>query len=327
MVGNGDLILTPELILKNIQALTPTNVLWVGFSGGLDSHVLLDLLIDAIKDRPEFKLGALHIHHEISPFADSWVEHCERVCLQYGVPIKVIYVDGKVTGGRSPEAVAREARFSAFENFLGHNEALLLAHHECDQAETILLRLFRGSGPLGLGGIQKKSILGKGELIRPLLEVPKEAMIEYAKCRKLTWIEDDSNTDTRYDRNFLRKEVMPLLNARWPHAIRSTNRAGELCFEAAIAGEAVAEQDLENTKGFEEDTLSVSALLALPCIRRRGVIRYWIQALGFALPSRDHMERIDREVLKAKPGAKPRLKISNYEILRQKDELKVIRLQ
>ena len=156
MVGNGDLILTPELILKKIQTLTPANVLWVGFSGGLDSHVLLDLLVDATQNLPDFKLGALHIHHGISPFADNWVEHCERVCLQYDVPINVIYVDGKVTGGRSPEAVAREARFTAFENFLGHNEALLLAHHECDQAETILLRLFRGSGPLGLGGIQKK---------------------------------------------------------------------------------------------------------------------------------------------------------------------------
>ena len=331
MDGNGDLVLTPELTLQNIQKLTNAKVLWVAFRGGRDSHVLLDLLVRALRadsvhnnfNPTDIQLGALHIHHGISRFADAWVQHCESVCLQYAVPFKVLYVDGKVRGGQSPEAVAREARFSAFEQFLDQNQALLLAHHAADQAETILLRLFRGSGPLGLGGIREKTSLGKGELIRPLLAVPFEAIVEYAKHRKLHWIEDDSNTDIRFDRNFLRNEVMPLLNARWPHAVRSTNRAGELCFEAAVVGESIAAQDLETIKGLAADALSVSRLLALDSIRRRGAIRYWLQRLGHALPSRSHMERIDREVLMAKPGAKPRLKIGLYEISRHKDELKV----
>jgi tRNA(Ile)-lysidine synthase len=324
MDGNGTLILTPELTLQHIQKSTHAKVLWVAYSGGLDSHVLLDLLVKALVNFSDFQLGALHIHHGISDFADAWVQHCENVCLYYSVPLKVLYVDGKVTGGRSHEAVAREARFSAFEHFLGQNQALLLAHHEADQAETILLRLFRGSGPLGLGGIQKKAKLGKGDLIRPLLEVPKAAIVEYAKHQKLNWIEDDSNTDTRFDRNFLRHEVMPLLNARWPHTVRSTNRAGELCFEAATLGEVIAAEDLERVKGLAEGALSVSRLLTLNTIRRRGVIRYWLQHLGHALPSRAHMERIDREILLAKPGAKPRLKISSYVIYRYKDELEVV---
>lgn len=324
MVGNGDLILTPESTLQNIQKLTQAKVLWVAFSGGLDSHVLLDLLVAATKDFSDYKLGVLHIHHGISEFADAWVLHCNKICSEYDLPLKILYVDGKVTGGRSPEAVAREARFAAFESFLGHNEALLLAHHEADQAETILLRLFRGSGPLGLGGIQKRATLGKGELIRPLLEVPKEDIIEYAKRKKLHWIEDDSNSDTRFDRNFLRNAVMPLLNARWPHAVRSMNRAGELCFESAIAGETIAAQDLETVKGVSAGVLSVSGLLKLPCIRRRGVIRYWLRGLGYAVPSRNHMERINREVLMAKSGSKPKLKISTYEICRHKDDLVVM---
>ncbi len=331
MDRNGDLILTPELVLQNIQKLTTAKVLWVAFSGGRDSHVLLDLLVQALREGSLKSIGALHIHHGISNFADAWVEHCEKICLQYRIPFKVLYVDGKVRDGQSPEAVAREARFSAFEKFLDQNleqnldqnQALLLAHHAADQAETILLRLFRGSGPLGLGGIREKAKLGKGELIRPLLTVSFDAIVEYAKHRKLTWIEDDSNTDTRFDRNFLRREVMPLLNARWPHAVRSINRAGELCFEVAVVSETIAAQDLEVVKGLTVDTLSVSRLLALDSIRRRGAIRYWLQRLGYALPSRSHMERIDREVLMAKPGAKPRLKIGRYEINRYKDELKV----
>lgn len=336
MDGNGNLSLTPESILQNVQQLTNAKVLWVAFSGGLDSHVLLDLLARAFghksknyfaerRNHKNFQLGALHIHHGISRLADAWVEHCKSICFDYDVPFKVLYVDGKVTDGRSPEAAAREARFSAFEHFLEEDQALLLAHHEADQAETILLRLLRGSGPLGLGGIRAKATLGKGELIRPLLAVPKEAIVAYAKNRKLQWIEDDSNTDVRFDRNFLRHEVMPLLNARWPHTTRSINRAGELCFEAAIAGEAIAVQDLEKVQGLSKDSLSVSDLLALACVRRRGVLRYWLQRLGHALPSRAHMDRIEREVLRAKPGAKPRLKIGLYEIYREKNELKVSR--
>lgn len=322
MDGNGDLSLTPESILQNIQQLTNAKVLWVAFSGGLDSHVLLDLLARAYAQN-NFSFGALHIHHGISHFADDWVEHCQRICLDYGIPFKVLYVDGKVTDGQSPEAVAREARFSAFEHFLDQDQALLLAHHAADQAETILLRLLRGTGPLGLGGIRAKATLGKGELIRPLLDIPKEAIIRYAEHRKLKWIEDDSNSNVRFDRNFLRQEVLPLLNARWPHVTRSINRAGELCFEAALLGEAIAAQDLEKVQGLSKDSLSVSGLLALASIHRRAVLRYWLQHLGHALPSRAHMERIDREVLRAKPGAKPRLKIGLYEIWRYKDELKV----
>jgi len=327
MDGNGDLILSPESLLQHIQKLTKAKILWVAFSGGLDSHVLLDLLVRALvltSYSSDFKIGALHIHHGISQFADDWVQHCERICKQYAIPFKVLYVDGKVTDGRSPEAAAREARFSAFKEFLEENAALLLAHHEADQAETILFRLLRGSGPLGLGGIRKKAILGKGELIRPLLNIPKETLIAYAKAKNLQWIEDDSNTNTRFDRNFLRKEIMPLLNARWPHAVRSITRAGELCLEAATLGEMIAAQDLETARGVAADALSVSGLLALPRVRRQAVIRYWLQRLGYAVPSRDHMDRIDREVLKAKPGSKPRLKISAYVIYRHKNDLMVL---
>ena len=334
-------ILTPQQILSNIISLTTSKKLIVAFSGGMDSHVLLDLVVKTKVLSPDYQVSALHVHHGISPNADEWAEHCETICKELEIPCTVLWVDGSVKDGGSPEEMAREARFEAFENFLQPHECLLMAHHEADQAETILLRLFRGTGPLGLGGIPEKAKVGQSELIRPLLHIPKDALLQYASENHLQWIEDESNTNTRFDRNFLRHEILPTLYARWPRVLRSVNRSGALCLETATAVQVLALKDLEmvlsknannskethnsknaqNTETFE--TLSVSKLLGLDPVRRKGVIRCWLQRLGFALPSRSHMERIDREVLNAKPGSKPRLKISEYEIKRIKDELSV----
>jgi tRNA(Ile)-lysidine synthase len=323
MDGNGDQILILSDIVTVIQHLTNAKKLWVGYSGGVDSHVLLDLVACAFAQSCDYQIRALHIHHGISDHADFWAQHCEQICAGLNVPLTVLRVDGNVVGGRSPEEMAREARFSAFEKFLKEKECLLLAHHEDDQAETILLRLFRGSGPLGLGGIPEKSALGQSELIRPLLKMPKKNILNYAMARNLQWIEDNSNQDLRFDRNFLRSEIMPLLMNRWPSVVRSITRTGTLCIETATAMQVCAKSDLETVRGRKIDSLSVSGLLALEVMRRRGVIRYWLQHLGFSVPSYDHMKRIDREVLKAGSDRRPKLRISCYEIRRQKDELSV----
>jgi len=315
-----------EKIAKTIQSLTEAKRLWIGYSGGLDSHVLLELTVRAFKKFPDYQIGAVHVHHGISEFADAWVKHCEQVCADLQVPLTVLWVDGRATDGRSPEEVAREARFDALEKFLQKDECLLLAHHEADQTETILLRLFRGCGPLGLSGMPDKATLGESQFIRPLLTVPKEEILQYAEEQKLTWVEDDSNANTRFDRNFLRHEILPKLSARWPRVVRSISRAGALCLETATAVQVLANQDLNAIKGQNEHSLSVSRLLQLDPVRRRGVMRCWLQAQGCSFPSRDHMERIDREVLQAQPGAKPKLKISDYEICRIRDELTVTHL-
>lgn len=316
----------PEQINETIQTLTESKRLWVGYSGGLDSHVLLDLVVRAFQPLPEYQVGAVHVHHGISEFADNWVSHCEAVCKSLQVPLTVLWVDGRVTNGRSPEEVAREARFAALEKFLQKDECLLLAHHQADQAETILLRLFRGAGPQGLGGMPEQAPLGESQLIRPLLTIPKEALIEYANKQQLNWIEDESNSNTRFDRNFLRHEILPRLSTRWPRVLRSVSRAGVLCLETATAIQMLANNDFECVQGEGGKTLSVSKLLQLEPIRRRGVLRYWLQSLGFSFPSRDHMERIEQEVLQAKRGSKPKLKISDYIVQRHRDELSVVLL-
>jgi tRNA(Ile)-lysidine synthase len=313
--------LTPENFIKILNQLTSSKRFWVGFSGGLDSHVLLDLAVLALKNKSEYHLGAIHVHHGISSNADRWVDHCEAICAAYQVPLTVKWVNAEVTEGESPEEVAREARFQAFAEFLKEDECLLLAHHAEDQAETILLRLFRGAGPLGLSGMSETTSISGINIVRPLLSVPKSQLETYAVTRQLQWIEDEANQNLRFDRNFLRHEILPKLKARWPRVVRSVSRSGALCLETSTAVQVLAAQDYQTILGSKPSRLSVSKLLTLDPTRRKSVIRYWLQLQEKALPSRDHMERIDREVLQAKPGAKPQLKIDNYIIKRKRGEL------
>jgi len=323
MDGNGCYNLDPDSMKQRIQALSTRKQLWVGYSGGLDSKVLLHLTVHAFKNMPDYHVHAICIHHHLSPNEDSWVQQSEAVCQTLKVPFTVLHADATTLNGESPEAVARDLRYKAFERVLTEDDCLLLAHHEADQAETILWRLFRGTGPLGLGGIPETGKVGKAQLIRPLLTISKEAILQYAKENQLRWIEDETNLNLRFDRNFIRHQILPLLQERWPHVLRSINRAGVLCLEAALTIQASAANDLDTLQNTETGTLSVSKLLALEPARRREVIRCWLQRLGFALPSRDHLARIDREVLQAKSGAKPRLKISQYELKRVQDALSV----
>lgn len=318
--------LTPQGISDLLSTRTEASHFVVAYSGGVDSRVLLELMAGAAQLNTTIKVSALHIHHGLSPNADDWAKHCESVCEVLQVPLSILWVNAEVYEGRSPEEVAREARFSAFDQFLKPSECLLLAHHEEDQTETILLRLFRGAGPKGLSGMPERAMLGQGEIFRPLLMVSKQDILQYAKTQKLTWIEDDSNYNTRFDRNFLRQEILPKLSARWPRVVRSVSRAGALCLETTTAVQVLAQQDFETVQGKLEDSLSVVALLNLDPIRRRGVIRYWLQRLDCLSPSRDHMDRIDTEILQAKPDAKPKLKLGDYELRRQKKDLIRVKL-
>lgn len=297
----------------------------VAYSAGMDSHVLLDLVVKAVQPH-NIKVSALHIHHGLNPKADDWANHCEKICAELKVPLTVLWVDAQNYDGRSPEEVAREARFSAFEQYLKPGDCLLLAHHADDQAETILLRLFRGSGPTGLSGMTAHVQLAGNDLLRPLLQFSKKEIQDYAVQHKLSWMDDDSNQNCRFDRNFLRQEILPKLTTRWPRVVKSVTRAGALCLETVTAVQILAKEDFLKSLGKTQNSLSVPALLKLEPARRRGVIRHWLASLNCLPLSLDHMLRLDEEVLQAKSGAKPRLKIGNHEIQRVKKELILITL-
>lgn len=280
----------------------PDAPLCVGFSGGLDSTVLLHALAASPRVR-ERGLRAWYVHHGLHPGADDWARHCAEFCAALGLELTVSRVSVAQTGGDGPEAAARRARHAAFEAGLGEGEILALAHHLDDQAETLLLRLLRGSGPDGLASMRAWRDCGRGRLWRPLLNLPREALQAYALNHRLSWIDDPSNKDDRFDRNFLRHRVMPLLRERWPQANAAFARSAHLSDEATRLLESEDALALAQVRSLDPQALSRSALLALPRARRARVLRRWIAELGLPpLPARG-VARIESEVLPARADA------------------------
>ncbi|MFM8353679.1 MAG: tRNA lysidine(34) synthetase TilS, partial [Gammaproteobacteria bacterium] len=186
--------------------------LWVGFSGGLDSSVLLHATCAARAARGEPAPHAIHVHHGLQPDADAWALHCTNEALRWGVTLRVSRV--RVADAGSLEATARDARYALFRELLATPDAaLLLAHHRDDQVETVLLRLLQGRGLYGMPRVRP---LGRGRVLRPLLGMARADLIAYARQHQLAWVDDPSNAMLAADRNFLRQSVLPLLRTRFP---------------------------------------------------------------------------------------------------------------
>lgn len=198
------------------SVFSKANKVWIGFSGGVDSYVLLHALANQISVEQKQKLAVLHVHHGLSINADDWLTHCEAICDKLGVSFLAERVQLETQA--SLEDAARNARYQAFQKTMGDQDVILLAHHAGDQVETVLFRLLRGTGGKGLRGIPQERPLGDGNacLIRPLLAASKNDIEDYAQQHQLIWIHDESNVDERFTRNFLRQSVVPVLKERFP---------------------------------------------------------------------------------------------------------------
>ena len=290
--------------------------LFVGYSGGLDSQVLLHRL-----HHLDLPITAVYINHQLSPQALNWQQHCQQFCELNAIPFIALTVDAKPAPGESPEAAAREARYAAFETLLEPGDALLLAQHQDDQAETILLQLLRGSGPKGLAAMARSSALGAGVLLRPFLDITRSELEIYAREQALTWIEDESNQSQRYDRNYLRSVVSPLLRARWPQFAKTLARSAQLCAESLELFAALAKLDLEAVWGREVGCLSLQKLKTLTPARRHNVLRYWLEQQDFEMPSQKQLQQLERDFFQAAPDAEPELCWPGVEIRRYQDDL------
>ena len=294
--------------------LTPAPLL-VGYSGGLDSHVLLLWLARFVARHPEFSLQAVHVHHGLNALADGWAQHCLRVCDALGVPLIIERVAVREARRESLEARAREARYRALAQHLPLGGYLLTAHHQDDQLETLLLALKRGAGVRGLAAMPHRQPFAQGELIRPLLDCSRASLQHWADEQQLEWIEDDSNQDERFDRNFLRAQILPRLQARWPSFGETACRSATLCAEQEALAEELAAQDRACCER-PDGSLSIAALSELSIPRRHNLLRGWLRHHSGMAPERAALLRIWPEVVEAQADAAPLLQTSCGQIRR-----------
>lgn len=296
-----------------------TKDLVLAFSGGVDSRVLLHLLAQ-YRDQYAVNVRAVHVHHGLSRNAEHWVEQCRTWCNQSHISFDVEYVMLERDSGESIEKLARDARYRVLAQYVTQQDTLLLGHHADDQLETFLLALKRGSGPKGLSAMAACASFSQGQLLRPLLTVTRQQIEQFAQSHQLSSVNDESNADLRYDRNFLRHQVAPILTQRWPSFRQAVQRSAELCAEQeGLMKELLAEKlaQLMNSDG----ALSIQGLKECSDAMRRQLIRAWLTQQQRALPSRQHTEMIWSQVALAEAGANPILHLKVYDIRRFNDLL------
>ncbi|RON79483.1 tRNA lysidine(34) synthetase TilS [Pseudomonas fluorescens] len=281
----------PSRLLPHLEPWRNAAHWRVAFSGGLDSTVLLHLLASLAKTESLPALSAIHIHHGLQAAADAWPQHCQSVCDALGVPLLIERV--KVQPGASLERAARDARYAVFDAQTLANDVLLTGQHRDDQAETLLFRLLRGAGVRGLSGMPQQRPVGQGMLIRPLLDVSRAELEAYAQAHQLVWIEDPSNQDRQFSRNYLRHQVIPRLTERWPQAQASMARSAAHLREAQGLLDELAQIDLVHAATAHDfawlglPSLELAPLAALSAARQRNALSHWLEPLT-RLPDTDH---------------------------------------
>lgn len=282
----------------------PDQRMVVGLSGGVDSVVLLHAVL-ALGYSP----GAVHVHHGLNPLADDWAEFCNALCANWGVGlvVKPVAVDRNSPDGL--EGAARRARHSVFDQL--QCDWLLLGHHQGDRAETVLFNLLRGAGVRGTGAMRERA----GRFLRPMLAVARADVLAYAKAHSLTWVEDTSNRDERFSRNFLRHRILPDLTRRFPAAeARIANAAGHFA-EATDLLDDLALLDLgSRPPAFPVD---VELLASLSSARARNVLRFLLTVAGVGIASDDRLAEALRQCLTAAPDRHPRVAFGRAALFRK----------
>ena len=248
----------------------------ISYSGGIDSTVLLYIMAELQRHYSHWCVSAVHVNHRLQPQADQWQQHCQSVCDAQDIPLTCFEVDLNLQPGDSVEAVARQKRYEQIATLMSEQHCLLTGHNQNDQVETFLLQLMRGSGLKGLAAMPVSKPYAAGCCIRPLLSVTRKKIEQYAHEKKLHWIEDHSNQDLRFDRNFLRHQVVPLLEQRWSSLSKAVSRSARHCATSQALVLELAKSDFALLKTAQKQKINIPVLLKLDELRRINVLRYWI---------------------------------------------------
>ena len=257
-----------------------TDSFCLALSGGLDSIVLLHLLHNHFKDK--FSIRVIHVNHNLNTNSDAWSKFCKKECFKYGFEFLSKSINPK-NMGFGLEANARKKRYQAFRQFLNPGECLLTAHHKADQLETILFRIFRGTGIDGLKGIMRKDQLGQNTIFRPLLNDSQAELNEYAKVKKLEWVNDHSNNDLSFDRNYIRKSIIPVIKERWDSVEESLHRLSSIAEENQKILFELAMEDLNKVSDYDSIDLRIINHHSIP--RIKNILRFMIVKNNMAIPS------------------------------------------
>lgn len=312
-------------LAENVDAVVRGNIprgatLVIGLSGGIDSVVLLHLLVRRLRIAPA-RISAIHVNHQISPHAARWAAFCRRLCREFGVKLRVAKVD--VPRGNSTEAAARAARHAVFA--ASGADVLVLAHNRDDQAETVLLQMLRGAGPRGLSAmpVLRPGVSGAPAVLRPLLETPRAAIEAHAVRHHLQWVEDESNQDRIYLRNFLRHDVLPLLETKLPGARGTLARAARHQAECSELLDALAADDLgaKNHIG----RLPLDLLKGLAPARARNALRYFLRCNAVTMPETDRLGELLRQAMIARSDARVCVDLGGIELRRFQKSLYLVR--
>jgi len=294
-------------------------------SGGRDSTALLHAMQLIVAERPQFRLRAVHVDHQLQLASAAWSKRCEQVCVALGVPFTSIQVVPDPGYPEGIEAAARLARYAALGKQLQPGETLLTAHHADDQLETVLLALVRGAGVGGLAAMPPIKRFASGSHMRPLLEFTRADVESWARAQGLAWIDDPTNALPRFDRNYLRREVLPVLQRRWPSVAHSVSRSALHIGEARHLLEELADADL--SQALVGRCLDMHAIKALSFARRSNLIRRWLAKLGVRMPSTRKLAALEYDILLAADDKVPSAAWDDVEVRRYGDLLYCERAQ
>ena len=317
---------TTAQLLTTLAQFPKSTRFWVAYSGGLDSTVLLHAMA-ACRESLQVDITAVHVDHGLQAQSQVWQQHCQKNSAQLNIPLTSVRVEVDRQSGKGIEAAARAARYQAFASLMQAGDAICLAQHQDDQAETLMLQLLRGTGVAGLAAMPISKPFAGGTLLRPLLQHSRGELLAYAEQFDLNWIEDPSNEQITFDRNYLRHEVMPVVKLRWPSADRSMARTAAHLAEANTLLQEVAAQDWQTViaGGPEQlfpDQLCISALKTLSLSRQRNLIRHWIHRLNHApLPDTKRLQQIFDEVIAAAQDCEPCVQWQGLAVRRYRQRL------